>query len=701
MSRPCPRHVVLLLSAVALATACSSSSSAPAPAPAPRLAVFVTTDEHSHLFAGSPERDDHPLRHAAGAGTIKGGVARRHALLQAERAAAAAKGIDTLTVSAGDFSQGTLAGVPFSVSAPELVLMARMGYDAVAIGNHEFDLGISSLSAAIKAGLARAPGGKLPPLLLSNVTFPATPGTAEASLRALFGERGSGKPVVRSAVVTTAGGHKVGLISDLGPAAAYVAPLARPLAFAGTVTDYTDKTAAISAIATQLQAEIDGLRGAGGASVVILLGHGGIAADPAKGDDQLLAEKLQGVDLVLSGHTHRQPDVVLWATDAAGKQVPILQPAPYGLEVARAELVLEPGKATLDTASAVTRFMPVDDTIAPTVDANVLTELDGVVYLLESIPAAIGAGPSFLEKTLTLVETVAHGGVATPVVDDKAVLGDLFYKTIGHTSFEVIGLRPAVVGVQSGETSGLNLDTDAMWAVANGFSSTTTTTQVAVQASGPMRGNLLPGVTGQISFADVYNVVPLGGDPLEGSPGYPLVRFYLSAAELWGAFEFSLLYSTQDPDFYLSPAGLKLAFDRSGTRFNPTTGAGGWITKLTLVDRTGTPEAIFDKSLNPTSGWLINPLTRLVSVVTTLYVAEFARAAGVKPRTSGGVEITDITTTILPISGTAAHWKDHQALAAWVAVLDATYGTLPPIYDETSTAGRVPQRVLCTGPVCP
>jgi len=350
--------------------------------------------------------------------------------------------------------------------------------------------------------------------------------------------------------------------------------------------------------------------------------------------------------------------------------------------------------------TAVTKFLAVDDTIVPTTDAGVLGELDGVIYALESMPTGSAPGPSFLEQTLTLVETVAHGGAYTPVADDNTVLGDLFYRTVGHTSFEVVGLRAAVMGVQSGESSGLNLDTDAMWAVANNFS-TSTTTEVAVQASGPMRGNLVPGKTGEISFADVYNVVPLGGDPVELSPGYPLVRFHLAAAEVWGAFEFSLLYSTQDSDFYLSPAGLEVVFDRSQPPFNPVTRAGGWITRLTLIDRAGRRETIFDKSINPASGWLIDPMARLVSVVTTYYVAAFAQSAGITPRDATGVPVTDLNSTILEIPGVGAHWKDHQALAAYVAFLDAAYWTLPSKYDEHASAGRVPQRVLCTGPVCP
>jgi 5'-nucleotidase, C-terminal domain len=210
-------------------------------------------------------------------------------------------------------------------------------------------------------------------------------------------------------------------------------------------------------------------------------------------------------------------------------------------------------------------------------------ELDGVIAALETHTAA---GPSFLEGTLTVV----NGGV--PVADDPAELGDLYYKVLGHTGFDVVGLRGLKVGLQSGETNGLNLDTDAMWAVANDFL-VTTTTDIAVQASGPVRGDLVMGKTGDLSFADIYSVVPLGGDPVDGTPGYPLLRFSLQAVEVWAAFEYTLLAATQDSDFYLSPAGLEIVFDRTRTPFDPVTKSGGWITSMTLVNRAGQREPIF------------------------------------------------------------------------------------------------------------
>src|SRR5688500_2177924 len=67
-----------------------------------RLILFHTNDEHSHVFGFAPEIDDFPPPATPGDGTIVGGIARRAQKLGELRAAAAADGAETLTVSAGD-----------------------------------------------------------------------------------------------------------------------------------------------------------------------------------------------------------------------------------------------------------------------------------------------------------------------------------------------------------------------------------------------------------------------------------------------------------------------------------------------------------------------------------------------------------------------------------------------------------------------
>src|SRR5690349_8462925 len=53
------------------------------------LILLNTTDEHSHLLGATAESEEFPVPTAAGDGKVLGGIGRRAAILEQERAAAA------------------------------------------------------------------------------------------------------------------------------------------------------------------------------------------------------------------------------------------------------------------------------------------------------------------------------------------------------------------------------------------------------------------------------------------------------------------------------------------------------------------------------------------------------------------------------------------------------------------------------------
>jgi len=71
-------------------------------------------------------------------------------------------GKDPLILDGGDFLMGTLFHTKEIEEGFQLRLMKKMGYDAVCIGNHEFDMGIESLASIIRSGKSK---GTIPPLL--------------------------------------------------------------------------------------------------------------------------------------------------------------------------------------------------------------------------------------------------------------------------------------------------------------------------------------------------------------------------------------------------------------------------------------------------------------------------------------------------------------------------------------------------------
>jgi 5'-nucleotidase/UDP-sugar diphosphatase len=672
--------VTRLATAALLATvlaACSGSTTEPSR----RVRILFTTDEHSHVNGIQPELDDRVP--AAGTGMV-GGVLRRATVLAENRA----DGVDTVTVSTGDWSQGTLASAAFAVANFDLSLMKLLGYDAIGIGNHEFDIGPQGLAMAVSAAKAR---DRLPPLILTNVRFSAT-SAADDALAALHGARGSGKEITTSRIVTTAGGVKVGILAALGPGAAYdCSQTAAPLTFTeGWVPDAANHDAALAAVAAAAQAEIASLR-AEGVDLVLLLGHGGIASGSASSatpdDDVLLVGLLTGVDFVVSGHSHNRPDAVRYATSFDGKQVPVMQPAPYGLQVGRAELVLAPGQApALDTDPTRTRFIDVADPVVPSTDAALRTEVGTMIAGLEQ---------SFLPATLSVIE-------GAPVADDPAVVGDLYFRPLGTTTFDVVGVAP-------GETNALDLDTDAMLAAANAHAGQTL---AALQASGAIRGDLLVGQTGQLAFADVYRMVPLGLDPADGTPGYPLVRFHLAAAELRGALELTLGLALSNGDYFVSPSGLVVEYDLTRTPLvasNPL--SPGWITRLAFVSPASGAETfvVYDATaFASTGGWASpNPFGAPVPtwltplpLVTTYQVGAFAVSMGITPKNADGSATTLAASVVrwpAQLGGTAV--KDHQALGAYLKAIAAS--GLPSRYDGSTAEGHVPRRMVCSGLACP
>jgi hypothetical protein len=194
-------------------------------------------------------------------------------------------------------------------------------------------------------------------------------------------------------------------------------------------------------------------------------------------------------------------------------------------------------------------------------------------------------------------------------------------------------------------------------------------------------------------------MAPLGGDPTTGTPGYPLVRVWMAAGELWGALEQTLLMASQggsNTDFLVSPSGLRVAFDP--TRVPYALGGPGWVTELALVAPDASGGADTELLLDAT-GWKVDPATRLISVVTTYQVAGFAGAFGVHLfADAAATPLASLDDAILhwPVTGSPTV-KDHQALGSYLfGACGGNGGELPALYDE-ATAGPIPRRVVCEG----
>lgn len=219
-----------------------------------QLTVLHTNDVHSHI---DPQKADG--RKYGGLG----GASKRAALIEQIRQ----EGQDVLLLDAGDLVQGT-PYFNFFDGKVEYELMNAMGYDAMTLGNHDFDNGVE--------GLLR---------MLDRAKF--------SCINSNYDLRGSAalKSRVKKYQVFRKAGRKIGVFGlgiDLNG-------LVADRHFSGVV--YQDPIA----IAKEMVQE---LRKNQGCDMVICLSHLGFEYPNEKVSDLVLASGLDGIDLIIGGHTH-------------------------------------------------------------------------------------------------------------------------------------------------------------------------------------------------------------------------------------------------------------------------------------------------------------------------------------------------------------------------------------------------------------
>jgi 5'-nucleotidase / UDP-sugar diphosphatase len=266
-----------------------------------RVVILFTHDLHSSFL---PRR----VAQAAGQPVERGGYAKILTLLRGIRSR---EGDRTLLVDAGDFSMGTLFHTAYMTEAAELRLMAAMGYDAITLGNHDFDFRLGGLAKALR--VARAKTETRPVMVASNVVF-SPDGKGDSDLRDAFREY----PVTPYAVLERRG-VRIGLFGILGRDAQTDTPFAKPVTFADPIE--TSKEI------------VDTLKNKERVDLVICLSHSGTSQDKTRSEDEELARQVPGIDVIVSGHTH----TILPQPIAIGKTV-IVSAGSYGEYLGRLTL---------------------------------------------------------------------------------------------------------------------------------------------------------------------------------------------------------------------------------------------------------------------------------------------------------------------------------------------------------------------------
>lgn len=444
--------------------------------------ILFTHDLHSHLL---PARDED--------GGEYGGYARLMTVIQQQKEIYP----DAILVDAGDFSMGSLFQTAYPTSAIELRMMGAMGFDATTFGNHEFDYLPSGLAAMLNTAAQYDT-----PVIVDANYLPPKAGEAGWNDDAQTVWEAMANYGVKDYYLLERGGIYYAIFGLVGVNSDECAPnsgmILEPIAEAAQRT----VDLAVSECKTAYGKE----------PIVIALSHTG--TEDGKGEDYELAEAVQGIDLIISGHTHttlNQPVQVgsTWIVSAGE----------YGRYLGVAQMEQNPdGTAVLTDYDLI----PVDESVSeePKIAAMVEAfkkdvETNYLAYYGMTFDQILTNNPYTFDN-VNAVYSYAH----------ESTLGNVFSDAYRKAAAEALGH---------------NVD-------------------VALTASGVIRESI---PVGDVSVSDIFNAASLG----VGTEG-ELVEVWLTGKDLKTALEvdasvYPLMNSAQ-----LFYSGVEYSFNTNRMIFN-------------------------------------------------------------------------------------------------------------------------------------
>ena len=250
------------------------------------ITILHTNDVHSHVEPFSKDHSEFPN---------KGGFERRATLISEIKR----QNPNTLLFDAGDIFQGT-PYFNFYGGEIEFKLMSMLGYDAITIGNHDFDNGMDGLDKQL-------PNAKFD-IISSNYDFKNTILESKVSDYKIYNKSGIKIGVFGLGI------ELEGLVSkDLYKETKYLDPI--------EIANHTAKK----------------LKETENCDIVICLSHLGYKYEkfPNKVSDLNLAKSTKNIDLIIGGHTHTFMNKPVVVKNNAGNDVLINQVGCFGLYLGR------------------------------------------------------------------------------------------------------------------------------------------------------------------------------------------------------------------------------------------------------------------------------------------------------------------------------------------------------------------------------
>ena len=428
-----------------------------------------------------------------------------------------AKNPDALLLDAGDANTGTLYYNEFKGQA-DVAFMNYMKYDAMTFGNHEFDAG--STADGHKALVEFIKSAEFP-FVSSNIDF-----SGDNKFTGLFSDLISSEPEkgkIYNGIIKEVNGEKIGIF---GLTTAETADISSP----GSIVFENYKEEAEKAVKAFKNSGVD---------KIIALSHLGFDDNPAIDNDIILAETVDGIDVIVGGHSHseiKEPYVVNTNTKGEAKDTTLI------VQAKNASDFLGTLDVTFDEKGVVIAYK------------------GGLLAL-----AKYADDPEALKLLKPYKEHVDEVGGIEIKATTTSALSLPRITDEGNTE---------QLSVRKNETPLGNLITDGMLEKARSF--TGKDVIMAVQNGGGIRSAI---DAGPITVAEVIKVLPFMNT---------LAVMDVTGAELKATFEKSVgSYPLENGGFLHVSKGVKVQFDSSKP-------AGERVVSITYTDAQGKEVALED-----------------------------------------------------------------------------------------------------------
>lgn len=390
---------------------------------------------------------------------------------------------DALLIDAGDVFSGSLYFNEFKGQA-DLKLMNYMKYDMMVPGNHEFDLGTEQGHKEL-ANFVRYANF---PFVSSNVDY-----SNDQYMNRLFRDEVTMKPTngrLYEGIIKVIDGKKVGFFGLTTEETADIASPG-PIQFQNYIEEANEAVAAFEEM---------------GVDQIVAVTHLGFNDNPNVDNDQLLAENVDGIDIIIGGHTHTRLDKPVVVTEGKAEPTLIVQAYQYGEFLGTLDVEFDKdGKVIAHEGRLI--------------DVKALAPDERAVQLLAP----------FKEEVDRISNEPIGVTLLAPLTNPR--LSD-----------------PSPVSVRANETALGNLIADGMLAKAKTFDSGII---AAVQNGGGIRAGI---DAGPVTTGEVLTTLPFGNT---------LAVMELSGAELLAALERSVSVYPRESGGFLQVSGLKVEFDSS------------------------------------------------------------------------------------------------------------------------------------------